>query len=111
MSVASLTVVYYVWLTSDFCYFVGDRLEEMAARLDFSIDYRPVRLFDVYDRTGGIRLKFRPEQRKAYRVAELNRWSRRLGMPINANAKYSGADDDLASCAILAAKRRGLPLA
>ncbi len=107
---AAHTIIYYVWLTSDWAYFGGERLEQLARRHGVAIDYRPVRLPDVYARTGGQMLKDRPSQRQAYRVAELKRWRERLKMPVNIDAKYKAANEDLASCVVIAAKRKGLAL-
>ena len=107
-SPAEHTIIYYFWLNSDWAYFGGERLEMLARRHRLAIDYRPVRVAEVYARTGGQLLKDRSPQRQAYRIAELKRWRERLRMPLNIEAKYRLTNHDLASCVVIAAKRKGL---
>lgn len=99
---------YYFWLLSDWAYLGGVRLEQMAARHRVLINHVPLRLPDVYARTGGILLAQRSWQRQAYRVEELKRWRERLGMSCNIEPRYFPADIDLASCVVIAAQQRGL---
>ncbi len=99
---------YYFWLLSDWAYLGGVRLEQMAARHRVPIKHVPLRLPDVYSRTGGLLLVQRSWQRQAYRVEELKRWRERLAMPCNIEPRYFSADIDLASCAVIAAQQRGL---
>ena len=99
---------YYFWLLSDWAYLGGGRLEQMAARHRVPINHVPLRLPDVYARTGGLLLAQRSWQRQTYRVEELKRWRERLGMPCNIEPRYFSADIDLASCAVIAAQHRGL---
>ncbi len=47
---------YYFWLLSDWAYLGGVRLEQMAARHRVPIKHVPLRLPDVYSRTGGLLL-------------------------------------------------------
>ena len=82
----------------------------MAQEYGVAIDYRPVDLPKVYERTGGILLGQRSGQRQDYRIAELKRWRRRLGIPLNIEPKYFPVNHDPASRLITAAKRAGLPL-
>jgi 2-hydroxychromene-2-carboxylate isomerase len=105
-----MQLVYYFWIISDWAYFGGPRLESIARRHGVEVDFRPVRLLEVYKRTGGIPLGQRSPQRQAERVWELRRWRARLGMPCNIEPKYFPVDDEPASCLVIAAKRRGLEL-
>jgi len=100
---ASPGITYYFWLLSDWAYLGGLRLEAIARRHGVAIEYVPLRLPEVYARTGGILLGQRAPQRQAYRVAELKRWRERLGMRVNIEPKYFPVDVDLASCVIVAA--------
>jgi len=110
MAAANDTIVYYFWTISDWAYFGQERLETLAQKYGVAIDYRPVNLPEVYARTGGILLGQRSEQRQAYRIAELKRWKKRLGIPLNIEPKYFPVNQDASSRLIIAAKRAGLPL-
>jgi 2-hydroxychromene-2-carboxylate isomerase len=110
MTAADDTIIYYFWTISDWAYFGQERLEAMARKYGVTIDYRPIDLPKVYARTGGILLGQRSRQRQDYRIAELKRWRKRLGMPLNIEPKYFPVNHDPASRLIIAAKRAGLPL-
>ena len=74
-------VTYYFWIISHWAYLGGPRLEAIAKRHGVEVDFRPVRLLEIYKRTGGIPLPQRSLQRQAERVWELKRWRARLGRP------------------------------
>jgi len=105
------TIDYYVWLMSDWAYLGGVRFVQLAARHGLKINHIPMRMQDVYAGSGGIVLANRAWQRQAYRVTELKRWRSRLGIPVNIEPKFFPGDIDLASCVVIAAQRRGLPVA
>lgn len=102
---------YYFWMNSDWAYLGADRLEALADRQAVDIRYKPVDLPNVYSRTGGILLKQRARERQDYRVAELQRWCRKLGLHVNPHPAYMCPNADLASCIVIAADLRGLPVA
>src|SRR5246127_2637173 len=102
---------YYVWLLSDWAYLGGVRFVQLAARHGLKINHIPMRMQDVYAGSGGIVLANRSWQRQAYRITELKRWRSRLGIPVNIEPKFYPADVDLASCVVIAAQQRGLPVA
>jgi 2-hydroxychromene-2-carboxylate isomerase len=105
------TIDYYVWLMSDWAYLGGVRFVQLAARHGLKINHIPMRMQDVYAGSGGILLGNRSWQRQAYRITELKRWRSRLGIPVNIEPKFFPADVDLASCVVIAAQRRRLPVA
>ena len=105
------TIDYYVWLLSDWAYLGGVRFVQLAARHGLKINHIPMRMQDVYAGSGGVLLANRSWQRQAYRITELKRWRSRLGIPVNIEPKFFPADVDLASCVVIAAQQRGLPVA
>lgn len=105
------TIDYYVWLLSDWAYLGGVRFVQLAARHGLRINHIPMRMEDVYAASGGVLLANRSLQRQAYRVIELKRWRSRLGIPVNIEPKFFPADVDLASCVVIAAQQRDLPVA
>jgi 2-hydroxychromene-2-carboxylate isomerase len=50
-------------------------------------------------------------QRQAHRIHGLKRWSAKLGIKVNIEPRFFPADIDLASCMVIGAQRRGLPVA
>ncbi|MET3792932.1 2-hydroxychromene-2-carboxylate isomerase [Aquamicrobium terrae] len=102
---------YYFWMNSDWAYLGADRLEDLAARQGVAIRFRPVDLPYVYARTGGVLLSQRAPERQAYRITELKRWCRKLGIHVNPQPACMCPNADLASCIVIAADDRGLPVA
>ena len=102
---------YYFWLNSDWAYLGADRLEALARRQNVAIHYKPVDLPDVYARTGGVLLGQRSRERQDYRVAELRRWCRKLGIPVNPHPAHMCPNADQASRLVIAADLQGLPVA
>lgn len=98
---------YYFSVLSDWAYFGGERLEQLARRYGVRVNHMPMRLAAVYAGTGGILLQKRSKQRQNYRVIELIRWRDYLGIPIELFPKHYPTDDQLGSCMIIAAKLSG----
>ena len=102
---------YYFWLNSDWAYLGADRLAALARRQRVAIRYRPVDLPDIYARTGGILLSERAPERQAYRIVELRRWCRRLGIHVNPQPRYMCPDAGHASRLVIAADAAGFDVA
>lgn len=98
---------YYFSVFSPFVYLAGDRLEQIAARQGARIRYVPVDTAALFPRTGGQVLAERHESRKAYRLQELARWSRKLGMPIDLQPVFFPVNGAPAAYAVLAAQAAG----
>jgi len=105
------TIDYYFWMNSDWAYLGADRLEDLAARHGVSIRYLPVDLPAVYARTGGVILPKRAPERQAYRIAELKRWCKRLGIHVNPTPRFMCPDAGLASRVVIAADAAGVHVA
>lgn len=99
---------YYLAPISPFAYMGGERLAELAQRFDATIKVRPIDLTKVFPATGGLPLKQRSSQRRAYRMSELRRWREYLDIPLVLEPKYFPANADPASLMIIAARDRGL---
>jgi 2-hydroxychromene-2-carboxylate isomerase len=104
----SEAIDYYFWINSDWAYFGNPRLKAMAEKYKLKINYYPVDLASVYARTGGIKLQLRSDERKNYRLLEMERFRDLLGMPINLHPKYMAANGQLPSYFMIAAQQRGL---
>lgn len=99
------TIDYYFGTISPYAYLAGDRLEQIAARHGATITYRPLDLFQLFDRTGGKRLADRHPARIDYRRQELARWAQHTGMPLTIDT--APANMAPSSYAIIAAQERG----
>ncbi|RYH33774.1 MAG: 2-hydroxychromene-2-carboxylate isomerase, partial [Alcaligenaceae bacterium] len=97
----------YYWIHSDWAYFGGPRLEQIAERYELKVNHRPVDLATVYARTGGIKLPYRSEERKNYRLLEMARFSKLLNMPINLEPRHFCVTGHLPSWFVIAAEAQG----
>jgi len=106
---------YYFTPASPYAYLGHDRFVAIAARHGARVGIYPVDIGRVFAVSGGVPLAQRPPQRLAYRLVELARWSRHLGIPINVPPKFGATPVAAASRWILAAaeagERQGLGLA
>jgi 2-hydroxychromene-2-carboxylate isomerase len=98
---------YYFSTVSPWAYLAGDRLETMAARHGATIAYKPVDLGALFPRTGGLALPDRHPSRQAYRLQELDRQSRKLGMRLNPRPAFWPVNGAPAAYAIIAAQAAG----
>ena len=103
-----MTQVDYFFATiSPFVYLAGNRLEAVASRNGATIRYLPINAPALFPRTGGQVLAERHESRKAYRLQELGRWSRRLGMKLDLQPAFFPVNPAPSSYAVITAARLG----
>ena len=69
-------------LSSPWAYFMGPRLQDIVRRHRPKLVLKPYDFQEIVPRTGGVPLRTRPEPRKRYHEAELDRWRQYLGMPL-----------------------------
>jgi 2-hydroxychromene-2-carboxylate isomerase len=100
-------IEYFLTPMSPWVYLAGDRLEAIAARQGASVRYVPLDAPALFPRTGGQVLAERHESRKAYRLQELARWSKRLGMKLDLQPFFFPVNPAPASYAIIAAQAAG----
>ena len=98
---------YFFTPVSPFVYLAGDRLERLAERQGARIRYIPLDATALFPRTGGQVLAERHESRKTYRLQELARWSKRLGMKLDLQPMFFPVNPAPASYAIIAAEAAG----
>ena len=98
---------YYFTPISPYTYLGHERLLEIAARHGAAIAVKPVDYGRIFPVSGGLPLKQRAPQRQAYRLFELERWSKHLGKPINVKPKFFPVSPDAAARWIIAAQVQG----
>jgi 2-hydroxychromene-2-carboxylate isomerase len=104
-------ITYFFTPVSPWTYLGHGRLGEIAARHGATIDYVPITLSTILPRTGGLPLAKRAPERQAYRMAELKRWPRLLGLPLSVEPRHFPTDDRPAARLALTAKARGHDIA
>ncbi|MDR9438810.1 MAG: 2-hydroxychromene-2-carboxylate isomerase [Halomonas sp.] len=102
---------YFFTPVSPWTYLGHARLGEIAARHGATIDYVPITLSAIFPKTGGLPLAKRAPERQAYRMSELKRWPRLLGLPLNVEPRHFPTDDRPAARLALTAKARGHDIA
>ncbi len=100
-------VDYYFTPISPWTYLGAARFREIAARQRAEVRVKPVKMAEVFSRTGGLPLAKRPPARQAYRLQELIRWRKHLGVEVNLHPAYFPVPDTLACRFILAAEAIG----
>jgi 2-hydroxychromene-2-carboxylate isomerase len=87
------TVDYYVTLISPWTYLGSARFEQIAARYNLDIRIFPVDFGIVFAATGGLPLAKRAPERQRYRLMELERWRKHLGVPLHVHPKFFPANE------------------
>lgn len=107
-------VNYYFCLNSPWSLFASIRMLRLKPDLDIILHIKPVDIGRLFDATGGLPLKKRSPNRQRYRLQELERWSRHLGIPINLQPAFYPCDEALADALVISAeheKGKGLEMA
>jgi 2-hydroxychromene-2-carboxylate isomerase len=101
----SKQIGYYFTPVSPWTYLGHQRLEAIAAKHGAQIAYKPVDIAKVFAVSGGLPLAQRPKQRQAYRLVELDRWRKFLGIELTLQPKFFPAPAERAMRMIIAADR------
>lgn len=100
----SKTVQYFFAPQSPWSYLGHERLVAIAKAKGAQIELKPFDLGKVFNVSGGLPLAKRAPQRQAYRLVELARWSRHLGLPLNPQPKFFPVPPEAAARMIIAAR-------
>ncbi|MEO0393463.1 MAG: 2-hydroxychromene-2-carboxylate isomerase [Pseudomonadota bacterium] len=87
------TIDYYFTVSSPWSYLGHQRFMELVGQYKLAVDYRPMRLGQVFEATGGLPLPKRAPARQAYRMYELKRWREFLSIDLNLEPKFFPVDD------------------
>ncbi|AYF01873.1 2-hydroxychromene-2-carboxylate isomerase family protein [Paracoccus yeei] len=98
---------YYLGTFSPYCYLAGDQLEQIAQRHGATITYKPLDLWQLFDRTGGTRPAARHQNRLDYRAQDLPRLAEHLGLPFNLKPAFMPVNGAPSSYAVIAAQKAG----
>ena len=103
MSRPPTVVDYYFTPVSPWAYLGHARFVALLAEHGASVNVRPVDYGVIFPRSGGLPLGQRAPQRQAYRLVELERFSRWLEVPLNPTPTHFPVTGDPASRLIIAA--------
>ena len=98
---------YYLATISPSCYFAGTRPGEIAEKHGATITYRPLDIMALFARTGGQPPGQRHPSRQEYRLIEIERTGKTLGMPVNVNPAHFPTNPAPSSYALIAAQKAG----
>ncbi|VVE71312.1 2-hydroxychromene-2-carboxylate isomerase [Pandoraea anapnoica] len=98
----SLTCEYFLATQSPYVYMGHARFVELTRRYGVQIQLKPMDLGRVFSGSGGLPLAKRAPQRQAYRLVELARWSKYLGLPLNLEPKFFPVSGDPAAKLVIA---------
>jgi 2-hydroxychromene-2-carboxylate isomerase len=98
---------YFFATLSPFTYLAGTRLEDVAAKHGATITYKPMDIMGLFARTGGTPPKDRHISRQEYRIQELTRQAKKLGVPFNLKPAHWPTNPAPSSCAFIAAQNAG----
>ena len=98
---------YYLATISPNCYLAGTRPAEVAARHSATITYKPLDIMTLFSRTGGVPPGQRHISRQEYRLMEIARSAKVLGMPVNAKPMHWPTNPAPSSYALIAAQKAG----
>ncbi len=98
-------VDYYMTPVSPFAYLGHDRLRAICTRHGAEIRLKLMDLGKVFPASGGLALKDRAPQRRAYRMLELKRWRDYLQMPLVLEPRHFPVPPHAAASAIIAVRQ------
>jgi len=103
---AQKTVFYYHALSSPWAYLGWPEFKALIDKHDLDVVVRPTRI--VTD-NGGVPLRSRPQPRQDYHAVELDRWRKRLDMPLVLKPRHYPTNNEFSARMVIAADRLGLP--
>ncbi|MFP7672083.1 2-hydroxychromene-2-carboxylate isomerase [Marivita sp. S0852] len=98
---------YFFSTLSPYAYLAGTRMEDVAAKHGASITYKPLDILTLFGRTGGTAPNDRHPSRQEWRAQELDRQSKKLGLPLNLKPAFWPTNAAPSSYAIIAAQSAG----
>ncbi len=99
------TIDYYFNPLSVWTYMGHKRFEKLARRYGAAIAYKPADFGRIFSVSGGVPVPQRAKQRQIYRLAEIERFSKFLKIPVVLEPKYYPVPSDLACRIILVAPK------
>ncbi len=103
----STSIDYFYSHLSPYAYLGHAFFEELANKHNVAVNYKPVNLMAVFDKTGGLPLGKRDPARLAYRIIELKRWRDERNIDLNINPKHMPTNPMAVDCAAISIAETG----
>jgi len=101
------TIDYFYTHLSPFAYLGHSTFEKLAKKHNCHINYKPINIMAVFEKTGGLPLGKRNPARLAYRITELKRWVSERNISLNINPKHMPTNPMMADCAAISIAATG----
>ncbi len=98
---------YYFATISPFTYLSGKRPGDVAKKYGAPITYKPLDIMGLFSRTGGTPPKDRHPNRQEYRLQDMIRRAKVIGVPLNPKPAFWPTNAAPSSYAIIAAQNTG----
>ncbi|MGB5706330.1 MAG: 2-hydroxychromene-2-carboxylate isomerase [Arenicellales bacterium] len=102
------TVDYYHFLISPWSFLAIGRFNEIVARHDLKVHYKPIAVMPTFEKMGGVPPAKRHPSRQRLRMDELKRWSSYLDISMNFQPAFFPVDCGTASKMVIAAGNQDL---
>lgn len=103
----SKTVTYYHSLISPYTYLAQPRIIELGQEEGVTVVYKPFDIGAIFGEIGTKPPGLRHPSLQAYRLLELERWSKELGLPMNMQPKFFPSPSNIAAAMLLLAQDEG----
>ncbi|WP_193171897.1 2-hydroxychromene-2-carboxylate isomerase [Nisaea nitritireducens] len=103
----TVTVDYFMTTSSPWSYLGARRFMAMTQKVGAEVNVYAVDFGQIFSQSGGLPLPKRAPQRRAYRLVELARWKRHLGLPIVIEPENFPAKTPLSAHLVTAARLAG----
>ncbi|AML51855.1 2-hydroxychromene-2-carboxylate isomerase [Falsihalocynthiibacter arcticus] len=97
-------IVYFHSLSSPWAYLGGPELHRLIKKHDLKVHLRPT---TILEENGGIPLRSRPDARQEYHELELDRWRKRLNIPLALRPAHYPANPEFSARMVIAADTLG----
>ena len=97
----------YHFLLSPWSYLGIKHFNRVVAKHNAIVNYKPISVMDTFEVMGGTPPSNRHPSRMKYRMVELKRWSKHLGIPMNFEPAFWPADQTLAAQMVYAVQEAG----
>ena len=98
------TVIYFHSLSSPWAYMGWPKFRALIEKHDLDVIVRPTRIVPP---NGGIPLRTRPDARQRYHEVELDRWRKRLNMPLVLRPRHYPTRNEFSARMVIAADKLG----
>lgn len=101
------TIDYYFICSSPFAYLGHQAFHEIASKHGAKINYKPISIMGVWEKSGSVPLGQRTPTRQRYRRIELQRIAEMRGLTINLEPRFFPVDPTLADRTVIALAEAG----